>query len=610
MDPIEIRITGQNDSGQALDSAAKGLKGVGDAAKDADRPLKDTSKSLDKVGDSAKDIGRQMQSFDSSVGKAGAGLRDLASDASKAEAKLDSAGDSVRRVDKFVGDGGRAFGEYGTGIGGVGDRFDELDTRAMGAADGFAGLTDAMKWNKLTAQEQAMVFSDLGSSMYNFIIPQVQSLGKSLGNLSEKMGGMKNMAIGAGVVVGIGALTAGLMALDQQYEQETSKNLDDLSNKLQGMTYASTPANESLIGLMASIGKLDELWERAKAAGDEQAAQFLELAANAGVSEDQIAKYRSELDNKNAAEEAGVSATDRMTEAMKAEGDAIRGVNDARRAGIDPFFGYLDALNQQRDSQRTVNELVLAYHDAIKQHGEGSGEAEQALRDLNDAQDDAVMSAADLESASLDLVAQIKEQPSTLSNAINSLDSWKRQGLITADQARRMEIRFRRAAEGADEIEGERTAHLRARDDASGKIISAGNRLRDLDGSTANVTIRAFAQLIGRSLPGASFLGLAGGGRVPEYHADGGVGGGMYGPRGTDTVPAWLTPGEVVLNKPQQRELLNMLGGSAMGGMGGGATLSWGGGPSDALGRAIWDWLRENVQVAYGGDVQRALGRG
>jgi hypothetical protein len=602
VDPIQIRITGEDDSGDAIGSAADGLEKIGKAAKAAERPLDQASKGLDDMGDSAKDIDRQMSSLDSAVSKAGGGFRDMAKDAQRAEAELDQMGDTTRRLDKFIGDGGRKVEEYGTGIGGVGDRFDELDTRAMGAADGFAGLTDAMKWNKLTAQEQAMVFSDLGSSMYNFIIPQVQSLGKSLSGLTEKMGGMKNVAIGGAAVIGIGALTAGLMALDQQYEQETSENLDDLSNKLQGMTYASTPANESLIGLMASIGKLDELWERAKAAGDDQAEQFLELAANAGVSEDQIAEYRSELDNKNAAEEAGVTATDRMTEAMKAEADAVRGVNDAVRAATDPLFGMLDAMNQQRDSQAAVNEAVLAYHDAVNKHGEGSSEAADALRTLNDAQDDAVMSAADLESAEADLTAQIKEHPASLSNARNALERWRQQGSITEGQARRMATRFENAADEANRIQGTRTARLEARDNASGKIISAGNRLRELDGSTANVTIQAFARLIGRSLPGASFLGLASGGITPDYStaAQGGprsnrVLVGEHGPEIVD-----LAPGSRVHSNPDTERML-------AGGAGAAPALVYQGDGSP-LDRALFDYFRDRIRFEHGGDVQRGLG--
>lgn len=52
------------------------------------------------------------------------------------------------------------------------------------------------------------------------------------------------------------------------------------------------------------------------------------------------------------------------------------------------------------------------------------------------------------------------------------------------------------------------------------------------------------------------------GGIVPQYLATGGMATG-YGPKGSDTVPAWLTPGEVVLNAGQQKNVSDAIGGGA-----------------------------------------------
>lgn len=49
-----------------------------------------------------------------------------------------------------------------------------------------------------------------------------------------------------------------------------------------------------------------------------------------------------------------------------------------------------------------------------------------------------------------------------------------------------------------------------------------------------------------------------------EYHAQGGmVGTSPFIPKGTDTVPAMLTPGEIVLNAAQQRNMANNLQGTS-----------------------------------------------
>lgn len=86
--------------------------------------------------------------------------------------------------------------------------------------------------------------------------------------------------------------------------------------------------------------------------------------------------------------------------------------------------------------------------------------------------------------------------------------------------------------------------------------------------------IDAFNRLIAKAheavdaLPGASVAqGLGKFFDLKQYFADGGVvkplyaSNGAFVPRGTDTVPAMLTPGEVVLNAAQQKNLLGRMGG-------------------------------------------------
>ena len=65
------------------------------------------------------------------------------------------------------------------------------------------------------------------------------------------------------------------------------------------------------------------------------------------------------------------------------------------------------------------------------------------------------------------------------------------------------------------------------------------------------------------------------GGKVENYKKGGKVKYYAYGGRNTDTVPAMLTPGEVVLNEPQQIAIGNM--------MEGGGKVSAGQAKADAL---------------------------
>ena len=70
------------------------------------------------------------------------------------------------------------------------------------------------------------------------------------------------------------------------------------------------------------------------------------------------------------------------------------------------------------------------------------------------------------------------------------------------------------------------------------------------------------------------YKGMKKGGKVEDYKKGGKVEYYQYGGRNTDTVPAMLTPGEVVLNQDQQERLGNMMaGGGKVGGQARAAAL-------------------------------------
>ena len=89
--------------------------------------------------------------------------------------------------------------------------------------------------------------------------------------------------------------------------------------------------------------------------------------------------------------------------------------------------------------------------------------------------------------------------------------------------------------------------------------------ISSIGGATIGVLTGGFGSVVAAVSASAaagaagSLLGLAKGGVVPraQYLASGGFAG---GPRGTDTVPAWLTPGEMVLNRDQQTALGGAMG--------------------------------------------------
>lgn len=88
------------------------------------------------------------------------------------------------------------------------------------------------------------------------------------------------------------------------------------------------------------------------------------------------------------------------------------------------------------------------------------------------------------------------------------------------------------------------------------KIDSALSLLRSARETVSNFASSA-ASTAANALQSVSPLNFASGGIVPQYRAGGGLI--DWSPRGTDTVPAMLTPGELVLNRAQQRGLAGQL---------------------------------------------------
>lgn len=90
---------------------------------------------------------------------------------------------------------------------------------------------------------------------------------------------------------------------------------------------------------------------------------------------------------------------------------------------------------------------------------------------------------------------------------------------------------------------------ITVKDFASKSIESIKSAINGLQDKTVNVGVTGSGSSLvtgGASLGTA--IGRSQGGEVPEYHSDGGVAG-VFKKKGTDTVPAMLTPGEFVQRK-------------------------------------------------------------
>lgn len=100
-------------------------------------------------------------------------------DADDLEEGAERATSSVRGIGDGASSSRGSLDDYGAGLDGVGERADELDTRMMGLSDGITGVSDLMRGD-LGPAGYAMALADIGSSVYNFVVPSLKTLKTAL----------------------------------------------------------------------------------------------------------------------------------------------------------------------------------------------------------------------------------------------------------------------------------------------------------------------------------------------------------------------------------------------------------------------------------------------
>ena len=141
--------------------------------------------------------------------------------ASKNQVTLTFAGDSKNLEKSFdrVGSGAKNMGKdvdaSADKFNRVGEAADTVDTRAMGMRDTFTGVQDTFKGltdDSKTFQERALLLGmglgDLGSGVYNFIVPAMQSLAAKLGigTAAAATQTSANTALGASWIATLGPI--------------------------------------------------------------------------------------------------------------------------------------------------------------------------------------------------------------------------------------------------------------------------------------------------------------------------------------------------------------------------------------------------------------------
>lgn len=312
----------------------------------------------------------------------------------------------------------------------------------------------------------------------------------------------------------------------QTYDDITSKvramakAFEEAEQKVKELQLDLQELNADLAGLQADLSKQKYFLSIALEYGDTARAEEIQAT---------IAKLQSDI----ASKQSDVTNTaQKLTEAQ----------NEASRA----LTGNSAAAIQNRED---VLDLVQAYQDHI-----------QALADSG-------MGADELKAKTEELRQKFIEQGTQLGFSRAELSKY--------------EAAFRDVKVAIDNVPRNITVHMGANTDPATQAVNEW--LARQRSTTVNVTPRvgnvgsisggtyypssvystgpaSVSKLIAREGSiirfagggggGGGVHGRASGGLIPEYHATGGIGG-LHpgGPRGTDTVPAWLTPGEYVIQR-------------------------------------------------------------
>lgn len=206
--------------------------------------------------------------------------------------------------------------------------------------------------------------------------------------------------------------------------------------------------------------------------------------------------------------------------AAREERSALDELATALRAQTDPMFALINAQNGLKDSQKE-------YNKAIKEHGKNSPEAKEALRQMAQ--------------AALEVEYATGQAAGTFDGKLSpAMVATLKAAKFTDAQIAALEQQFQTAQAKGDKFAKNYQASAGLTDNASAKARIIRTEISKIHGRTVVVGIKY--ETSGRN-QGEHHIGQ---GTLTKSAAGGPVTG--RGPKGVDSVPHLLAPGEYVLN--------------------------------------------------------------
>jgi TP901 family phage tail tape measure protein len=303
--------------------------------------------------------------------------------------------------------------------------------------------------------------------------------------------------------------------------QKMRDSADDAREAIADATQQLLDSDATIQGLQAANQTLEYQLTVAQQYGDVLRANEIlaEMAKNnAELSDEQKKRVKTEKDLTKA-QQAALPSLDGQTEGSREQRDMVLGLVKSYQ---DQVLALANTGLSQQEVARRTQELKNQFVAQLVQMGYNRSEVERYAVAFDD------------------LTRAIQQVPRDITVSANT------------DPAQRAIDEF---------IAKNQNRNLSVGSNVSGDGYQAGvaNGNAYGDGWVAAVNAkRRIIQRADNNVPGGmTYSGDGGktwffnkGGIAPEYHARGGSAGHPGGPKGSDTVPAWLTPGEAVTQKP------------------------------------------------------------
>lgn len=417
-------------------------------------------------------------------------------------------------------------------------------------ASGLADVTDGFKSaNDATGGlvSKLATFGTIGlgvagglSLVVGKIITMRENLGPLIGKLRGAEGGFSRLGKVAGAV-GAGLAVAALVDYERGLSDITIE-VDELAAALGNLDSANKQQVDELIRVADAAGQLDDVVSQTADSNIAAAERLVDYAEANGLAADEVSKLRDIIEDKRATDVQAAKDQDTNSAALAnavAPTEELEGATAALTEQVDKtaeaYDGLLSATLAQFDSNIAYRRSIDSTEDALagvvetlQEHGSESEEYRRSLLDAEDALLDQAAAAAEL-------MIQTAEAGGVTLDAAAKTDI-HRDALARVRDSLAPGSPLRAALDGyigqLDAVpENVRTTVNANTTDAERKIITI-QKLLGLIPSTVGVRVDA-------SYSGPSYRRAEGG---PIYRASG-------GPSGSDTVNAWLTPGEFVMKK-------------------------------------------------------------